>query len=363
MKIFKVLMAFIFIFLFLNCSGEQEKSEKTVVITETPEQPEVPENDIIKISLWTGEKLDFYDGNEIFTWASCVTRRAESQIYSHEDILYFLGEYGETVDVEYLCITPDFISLDSSENIWIIKNIDPVESYENGSFPCWHTKVFLNNVEYGTWQSRDWKTEELVISENNVYTRGLSGGWRCVNNELSDIVIVQENFVVHNFDSTLHTATINETDVSWTNFFNAARHWLKLDNTWYSQNGYTFDGTTLNEYGSVLTDWRTRPYITGYTQGPVLISAGIYLNKLYYIECNSGWVIEYNPRTNIQQLYLKIYNGDGLRETGLFYQPLLNQVIVENYLYFIYDAQYYRTNLDTKLTSHFVSGISKIYKY
>lgn len=369
-----LLICIIVLFFIFACNGDGGGDIPTIIVTDdTPAPPIIPDppppdpdNEPVQVVLHTVAALKFFDGLVIWTWKTAQTAKAESRMYSAGNILYGLDEYGETAASWALVTTPDYIALDGSDK-WIAENVPPEEAQAGGALYKNYTRIYLNATEYGHWSTRQYKADCLTIVDGDVYAHSDIGTWYHVNGSKADVRIVT-GFACYDYDSGTRTATIDGIGVSWlTNFMNGARHWLGSGGIWYSQNGYTWDGAVLNENGSVLTDWRTAPYLTGYTEAPVIIAAGTnYENSetvLYFIECNSGWVIRYVPSTDGQTLCVRLYAGDGLRTTGLYYQELLNPCVASGYLYFLFDANYYRYNFSTGLTGHFASGVSEVWGY
>lgn len=371
-----LLICIVALFFIFACNGDGGGDSPTVIVTDdTPAPPVIPDppppdpdNEPVQAVLYTGTALNFFDGSVIWTWKTDATAKAETAVYSAANILYELDQYGQDVATHNLITTPDYIALDETDK-WIVYNVPPCEAQAGGAMFKDYTKIYLNGSEYGAWGSRQYKTDRIVIINGDVYIRSEIGTRYHVNGDKTDVrIIVRDGFACYNYDSGARTATIDGIGVSWsTNFMNAARHWLGSGGVWYSQNGYTWDGATLDENGSVLTDWRTAPYLTGYTEAPVIIAAGINFENsetvLYFIECNSGWVIRYVPSTDTQTLCVRLYTGDGARTTGLYYQELLNPCCACGYLYFLFDANYYRYNFSTGLTGHFASGIPEVREY
>ncbi len=347
-----------------------------VIVTDPDTGPPVvdpplpdPENEPVQIALYTGTSVNFFDGEKIWVWKTGKITKTDSGIYTHENLIYELNEYGQTLESKYLVDIPDYSQLDDDGNIWLSKNIPPDLAYSKGALYKDYTQIFKNSTEYGNWYDRQYQTSDLITLNNDIFTKSSTGNYYHINGTKSDIRILIENgFVCYDYDSTNHTAIIDSVAVEWiTNYMNNANYWLESGGTWYSQNGYTWNGSVLNEEGSIMTEWRTAPYLTGYTEAPILISAGNrYENSeyvLYWIECNSGWVIKYIPSINQMSLFVRLYTGDGLRETGLLYQNLLKPIIAENSLYFIFDANVYRYNFESGLTGHFAGGVSEVWGY
>jgi hypothetical protein len=393
-----IIRILLIIFLSFNfyCGGsdtDTNNDDNTVIITnpdvDNPVEvvgPTPPaEFGTVKIALYTSESIKFYDGNTIWEWKTGNIKKATNRIYTSGNVIYKLDERGETIASRNLIIEPDAIAINpeyitsrgeiqeeinlGESDIWIIEHILPQEAYDLGALYKDYTKIYLNSVEQGNWFDNQYFCEKIVVLNNDIWGQITTGAWKHLNGSKTNIRIVVENgFAIWDYNSSAHTAIIDNIAVSWTtNFLNGANHWLKSGNTWYSQNGYTWDGTTLVEDGSTMLNWRMRPYDTGYSEGVVIIPAGTrYENGedvLYWIECNSGHVIRYVPSVDQYQLSIRLYTGDGYRSTGLALQQTLSPVIADDYLYFIYDANTYRYSFITGLTSHFTEGVSEVWEF
>lgn len=363
------------IMLIIGFSGCSEDGTNVIVTDPNPGPPIVdpplpdPDNELVQIALYTGTSIMFYDGDVIWTWKTGNITRTDSGIYTHENLIYELNEYGQTLDSKYLVAIPDYSQIDDDGNIWLSKTVPPEEAFGLGALYKDYTKIYKNADEYENWFEREYKTSDLISLNNDLFTKSDTDKYYHIDGDKTDIRIAfNKGFACYNYDSGLHMATIDGIEIDWiTNYMNNANYWIESGGVWYSQNGYTWNGSVLNENGSIMTEWRTAPYLTGYTEAPVLISAGNrYENSeyvLYWIECNSGWIIKYIPSINQMSLFVRLYTGDGLRTTGLLYQNLLKPIIAENNLYFIFDANVYRYNFESGLTGHFTSGISEVWGY
>jgi hypothetical protein len=108
-----------------------------------------------------------------------------------------------------------------------------------------------------------------------------------------------------------------------------------------------------------MWDWRS--------YGNVVITAGTHYENgedvLYFIQCATGHVIRYVPSVNQYTEFVRLYTGDGQTETGLFYKALLKPVIIDDGLFFIFDATTFRYDFTTGLASPFATGISEVMEY
>ena len=365
------------IFFSIGCSDDSEPEKIHVITTAPPIEPPIispppiitlpPENNPIELSLYTTTGLKFYDGESILEWKQGPTARAESATYSHENILYYLNEYGQTISSQELITVPYLITVDPT-NYYIYEHIDPQTALDGGAMFKDYSRFYMNSTEIGSWGANDYITDKIIFTSGDLFARKESGSWLAITGTKTDVKYVCHGLVIYEYDSGTRSAYINGVFSTWsTNFMNGAKYWQKSGNNYYSENGYIWDGATLSEDTGIMKDWRVGPFITGYTEGPVLISAGTREENseeiLYWIECNSGWVIRQVTSTNQMTLHVRLYTGDGLRATGLFYQELLKPVVAGDYLYYIFDAQVYRYDFVSGLNAVFCSGVSEIWGY
>jgi len=365
-----LVVVIIFMIFFIGCGGGG--NSEPIITDPTPPVPVIEDNDNetetgpIKFIVNNGG-MKFFDGDNLWQWKTGVIKKAGSQLYSCDDILYSLDEYGETVQSWNLITTPDVIRVNGTDK-WIIKNIDPETAYAAGALYKDYTQIYLNSDIYGDhWSTRQYKAVDMQILNNNVFIKDDIGNWHAITSEHENIRHVNDEFILHDFDSSTKRAKFNDIQVSWsTNYFNNATQWIKADGIWYNERGYTWDGATLTENGTSMSEWNNDPQGTGYTEAPVLIAAGSHYENsedvIYFIECNSGWLIKYISSIDNYELSVRLYNGDGSRETGLLYKDVLKPIIIENHLYFIM-GETYKHDFITGLTAHFASGVNRVLKY
>lgn len=382
----KKLLVFVFVFLALTlvgCSGDGS-NEPIVTGDDTPPiiDPDDPHGPVVA-ALKTAEGIKFYDGESIWLWRPGTGERAESRMYANGNTLYALDAEGSTIQSRAIATDPDRIRIELSSgsssalkamsatsdpieladaDVWIVETLSADEAAALGGLPKPYTRIWSNADEYGDWMSRQYETDELTIHNGNIFARTTPGGaWVHINGTMSGInVVVNGGFVVHDFNATTRTANIDGVPVTWSyNFFNTAKQWLRSGAKWYSHNGYTWDGATLVEHGSAMWDWRS--------YGNVIITAGTHYENgedvLYFIQCATGHVIRYVPSVNQYTEFVRLYTGDGQTETGLFYKALLKPVIIDDGLFFIFDATTFRYDFKTGLTSPFATGISEVMEY
>jgi len=328
--------------------------------------PDPPTNNPVKIALKTDAGMNFFDGSVIWTWKTGATVRAASGVYAYNSLLYQLNNYGETVKTVALTVQPSFMTVSDPDidnaDMWAVENITPDQALNMGGMYKYYTRIYHNNIEYpaeGSLFVQQYKTDKMAMINSDVFIHG-AGTWYYVNGSINNVRVVLPGFIIYNMDSNHNTAYINGIAVSWLrNFFFSASEWLKSGSTWYSQNGYSFNGMTLTEDGLAMSNLRTKQNI--------IIAAGSHVENgeeiLYFIDCSTGWIIRYVPSTNQYIQTVQLYNGDGLNSTGAYYKPMLKPIIIENCLYFIFESNAYRYDFSTGLTGNFSTGVSEVMPY
>lgn len=341
----------IFLFAFLVACGSDKSSKVNVTDPDVP--PVIEEPDPLELSV---KYLVFQDGNQVkfFNGSSVVVKQNGASTYSGEravtvvDKLLYMDSAGNISSQISLNITPDFCAVDLDGNVWTGEVIDPVTAEYLGVLPANYLKVYKNNIEYGDWRTRKYLCVSMFLCGSDIIAVSNTGVYYDISGTKTGINSAS-GFVVYDFDSTARTASINNISVNWlTNFFNTAKSW----NGPYSWNGYKWDGSTLTENGTSLQVWRIRAnYPISLPENCVVISAGssVFNSETHYffIECNSGWLFKYIPASDNLIQVVRLYTGDGMRTTGIYYSKTLNPVCGKDGLYFIFDGSLYRYRFDS----------------
>jgi len=345
--------------LFLSCSGgggditvNSSSSEKTPPTIEPTDTGGTGTTDPIGgnakiISFYHSGTVYFFEGSGIYTFKTGESVPAGHRSIVTDGVKYKLDQYGDIQSQETLSFHPDFCVVDLSENIWTAKIIDPETAYNRGGMYAYYLDVYKNNAFFNTLKLQ---AISMFLSGSDVVVITNTGAYIDIQGIKPSVHYAGE-FTIHEMDTTARTAKINGVPVSWsTNFFNTAKEW----NQGYSWNGYTFKDGILNESGSCFTAWRLRAnYPIVLPENAVLISAGysIFAHEkvLFFIECNSGWLFRYIPGSDTLIKEYRLYNGDGLRNTGLYYAKILKPVQGSDGLYFKFDdGGLYRYRYDSK---------------
>ena len=122
------------------------------------------------------------------------------------------------------------------------------------------------------------------------------------------------------------------------NYIMSAKAWNKFEGRYYSGNGYVWDALGgLLESETELQQFQSSPYpITPdppFAEAPTLLDVGVSSGKMYWIECNSGWLFEYRSDTDYLQQKYRLYVADGMKATGQALKPTIKPLIVDGILY------------------------------
>lgn len=344
----------------ISCSG---KSESPSPIITDPYVPPVIVNPIepiiASVAFYDGTDTYFYDGTVIVKWK---TGRAEVTGYRKiavDDVLYTLDQNAQIQTEKNILSDYNLIVTDADNNVWQTKTIDPVTAYNAGAPARNHTKILYNGAEFGDWMTRQYITRSIQNVNGDIIILGDSGGYRHLNGTKTGIQAIYNDILMHDFDGNTRIGMLNGKPFATSfNFISNAKEWLKSGSKWYSMNGYTFDGNTVSENASALWCWNYQAqYPITIPENAVVIAAGTRVEAgeavIYFIECNTGWVFRYVPSLNTMSQKVRLYNGNGLRATGIYYAAIMKPIVTDDGLYFIFDdGALYRYNFQSMTTGY-----------
>lgn len=341
---------------------EQDEAQDTT--SDTPEIVEDPipqetTNPVI-LTLLTDSKLYFYDGefteasndNPVLCGYRCFTDGSLKKTYD---------EFGNIVESVTIVIEPDFILDD-----WIVENISPVEALAMGARYKDYTRYYFQGVEQDFWFLNQYKVTDLIKTNLGEIVAIEGNNYHALSSELQNINHAKD-LLIYDFDAINRTAIIDNVPVSWeTNYFNQAKDWLEADDIWYSWNGYEFD-SNLSENANSMWNWNIGVYPVQVAESPTILGAGTREENseivLYWIECNTGWMIRYVPSYDRLETVYRLYMGDGLRMTGINNSDILKPALIDGDLYFNYDGSIWKLEIDSGIVSLFFGGNGKVERW
>ena len=84
---------------------------------------------------------------------------------------------------------------------------------------------------------------------------------------------------------------------------------------------------------------------------------------MYWLECNSGFIFEYNPATDALNQKWRIYTGNGTHDTGIAKRDSLKPLLSGDKLYFSNDGCIYSLGMITGMINIFYAGNGEVVKY
>jgi hypothetical protein len=322
-----------------------------------PETEEKTESSI-SISVLTADTLYFYDGTFIDISADSP-KDCGFRCFTDGNDKVFYNDDGEPIAYEYMTTKPDFVAGD-----WFLKKIDPQTAVSLGAQARDHTSIYYENSEVNHWSLNQWEATGLIATgSGHVIAIDNNRAFRPVSSNISGIIYAGD-LLIYDVDPVARTALIADSSgsvqVSWeTNYFNSADQWLKSGGVWYSWNGYEFSGS-LSENANALWSWNTNEPPVDSIESPVVIAAGTVGNLLYWVECNTGFLISYDVESNSISTVYRLYIGDGLRATGILNRDNLRPVIISGVLYFQVSGSIWKLDLASGVVQLFFAGVGEV---
>jgi hypothetical protein len=320
--------------------------------------PESNDGDsVIVLSILTDDAIYFYDG-ELNDASHDTPKACGFRCFTDGQEKVFYGDDGEPIAFEWLDNPFDFVAGD-----WTVEKIDPQTALGLGAQARHYTRVYYQGTESGNWFLNQWETTGLFETiSGDVIAIDQNQSFRPVSANISNINSAGD-LLVYDFDGIGRTAMIDDgstTFVSWTtNSFNNADQWLKSGDIWYSWNGYEFQ-TSLTEYANSMFGWNNGNEPVETEESAVVIAAGVRDSVLYWIECNSGWLIKYTPSNDQLAPSHRLYMGDGFRITGIAHKNELKPVTIGDFLYFHESGSIWKLNLDSGVVQLFFAGSGEV---
>ena len=280
----------------------------------------------VLLTMLSDNTLYFYDG-EFREQPNVNPKQCGNRCFTDGAEKVYYDDMGEITGTEPLFIEPDFILGD-----WVVENIEPDQALEMGALRKDYTRVFNEGSEVGLWFFNQFKTDNLKKTNTGEIIAISGGSYYSVSSEVNNINHA-DKLLIYDYDAVNRTALIDGEFVSWqSNYFNSAKQWLQYGGTWYSWNGYEFDND-LRENANSLWSWNDgiKPVDV---LAPTVIAVGVDQFFTYWIECNTGWLVAHLPLFDQITPVFRLYQGDGLRMSGIYKSASLKPFLDNGVLYF-----------------------------
>lgn len=270
--------------------------------------------------------------------------------------------------------TPDAITLNHTptqahatpDALYTCIEIDPTTAQAAGGQAEYYTEFYIDQVSTGHWVTNQHRCVDIVSAGGYVFAISETGALIQIDGPATDpLYILDGEFVTHNLDSVNNRIDFNDTTESYAmNYLTAANQWQRHGDSYYSETGYIWSPVSgLQESATALQDFNTdpRPIELPFPHTPTLISAGTRSGLIYWIEGNTGWLIEYDPAQDVITTPHRLYSGDGTRATGTQHRDTLSPVVIAQYIYFSLGGILKRLDLDTGFFDEVYSGEATIF--
>lgn len=367
--------------------GDTEDPATDDPTTDTPTDPTTdepsaePETPIVEPVPFAfaaiGDNIRFWDGT---TWANTeFTNNAGSKWYATGDLLQQLDEYGQPISEVYAPESMEIIKKTSSGFVGC-DIIEPAEAYALGAMARTYSQIWEYSdstetwSEIGAWYLNEWRCADIIETESSeVIVRNSMGSFHPLGDSAAihaanDNGLLIRSYDAYNLRAYFDTAQGSTFEAWGTNYLSSAKDWLKFDDTYYSGNGYeySFSGG-LSEYANAMQAWRTSPYPLDLAAGegptiiPLCVDAG--LNVIYWIEANTGWLVEHRLATDQVVMEKRLYVGDGTRLSGGSYAKTLNQILVDGTVYFSFDGSVMSLDLSSGAVGVFLAADVRLKRF
>jgi hypothetical protein len=290
------------------------------------------------------------DGEFYYDLAPGKSANARDGFIAIGDVLHDIDINGISQTTQRLPVYPDAVTI--SGYIWSFEIIGG------------YTKIYRGSSEYGNYLDNSWRVSDAIATAGgDIIAIDDQYNYHSVAEPNLNIRFAShEGIMVHSMDVANHRAYIRGIDYDTrvlfnTNYFFQADQWILADNIWYSWNGYTWDGVTLTELSTSMSDFTTQ----WYAENPVLIAVGSRIEHsesvTYWIECNTGMLYRYTPSIDRLETVINIYQGSGFRSDGISVKRGIKPVLASDYLFFTWNDMIWKYNFDTEIISSFASGV------
>ena len=356
---------------FSSCiSGDKPNStssnnESEVIIVEDPI------TDIgtfaVKFAVKSGNDLYFSDSEKMYLWKSGNILKSGYREFTVENKVITLDESGNTISTTSIAEIPTKIKTVGSDSYYCVEYSEE-EAYAMGGMYEIYSEFYKNNDIISDWYNNEFECKDILSVGAEVFAIDQNGTYHTIVGSY-DNVFHADILIMHSLDIPNKTIGFNSnTEDYGFNYAMNSNQWILHDGIYYAENGYTWTKIGgLIEESTVLHGWNTYPYPLDvqnpFGEAPVLLKAGISNNKLYWIECNSGFVFEYDPNTDELTQKSRLYISDGMHATGIYFKDVLKPLLVDNILYYSEGGSINSLDIETGSLNIFYANPGEVVKY
>jgi hypothetical protein len=342
---------------------ESEPEQKTEPIQDPEPTPDPePEPTIQPFTMASiGAEIKFTDGQN---WViSQYEKHAGGGWYMVADELHQIDTVGN-VTATVFAPEPGDIVKRTSTGFVICDIMTPEEAAALGALPRTYSQFlhYSDDAQQWTelkhWSLNRWECTDIVETESgHILAQDTVTAWHDLVGSAAAFTANEGGVLVANYDANTRRADfITSQGVTagvWaTNYMSSAKNWIIHAGKYYSHNGYELTpGTGLAESANALDGFQSAPYPVDLPNGetPTMIPVGsdADLNVIYWIECNSGWLVELRTATNQVMVDRRLFVGDGMKMSGLAVAKKIRPLFIDNVIYFNHDSSVLYLDLTT----------------
>lgn len=341
-----------------------------------PPLPLVETGPAVKLALSTADNGLFFEiEGDIDQQSNISPEKCGDACYTDQSLIVEYTSSGDVSQTYNNIVDPDLIVRDSTT--YSIEKISPSEAFDLGALARDYTRIYKDSLELGDWFGNQYEAKDVIETlSGDIFIIDQNNAYRNLDNTRQDVFLA-DNLLIYNMDHLAKRAMItdgtSDTEVAWFwNFFLSAEEWLKSGEVWYSANGYEWDGSTLteNETGSLWV-WNLEsegfPVYMPHGEKPIMMNAGTRIENneevIYWIECNTGWLIKYIPSIDSVRGEWRLYDGSGSKLDGIVKEKTLKPAMIDGELYFTNDGSVWALNLDTGVIEIYYAGEGEVMSF
>lgn len=326
----KIIILLLTLFIVFSCT--QPTGEVQTVYVDNPSDNPIIDPDAlpIKLALYDGTRLAFYDGSAIST--EIVTSNAENareRAFSIDNVLYYYDEFGAVESSYNLpCVPEEILAIESSyssavraviyqDEIWTLDSINKEEANALGGGYNAYTHIFKYGEEVAPWYTYQFEVESVhhYPATNQIIVIDTAGALHNITDSETPYYF-HGDLIVFNVDFTNRTADIVTPEGMQSvdfdeNYFYTSR-WQICGDTWLSQHGLSYSYTEgLTEHATSLDDFISMvwPNNAKYSLWPAGQREENSEMVSYWLDSTSGFLYRYVPSTDQYSQVVRLYIG------------------------------------------------------
>ena len=318
-------------------------------------------------ALYDGSTVRLWDGVNAVTWKTGAAVHGNGRKIAVGRTLYFLDSTGAVTQSMNLPANPAGVAVVGDPVVYTFEVIDPQTALDSGARYAAYTRVWKDGVEDPAWSwfGNQWSYDHSFECANGDLVAVDTSGhfWDISRPSLTNAATGYQNIawawdggpIFYWPDPAVNAVTVYDADhpeghpASWAGGnigvnWGPNVQWILWNGVYYTGLGDTWDGATLRTRFTGLSMWNNIPsaewcQANGYqwpasVDHPTMLNAYSDASNMYFIECNTGLLIQFTPQTGVSVVETQLYQGNGSMTTGTAKLATLQPALVDGSLYF-----------------------------